>query len=244
MKKIISIVFLLQLLFSSYAQNVGIGTTIPQPTALLELNSISKGFLTPRMTIQQIRLIQNPAEGLMVYNLTFHKPCYFNGTRWNNFDNTSMELEIGQNYEGGIIVYLDNTGLHGLIAAASDQSTINSTPWGCEGVYINGAVGISLGTGLANTTAIVNGCASLNTAARICFNLVLNGYSDWYLPSKDEAALLCTAKQYLNLGGGLYYTSSQYDASAAWYFSQSSCSFNGGDRTKSFLMTVRAVRTF
>ena len=229
--------------FVAKAQNVGIGTTTPQATAILELNSTSKGFLTPKMTIQQILAIPTPAEGLTVYNLTIHKPVFYNGTSWSLMNNITMGLEIGLAYEGGIIVYVDNTGLHGLIAAAVDQSAINSILWGCNGTSITGASGTALGTGLANTNAIVANCSTPNIAARICADLVLNGYTDWYLPSRDEAIKITAAQQFVNLGVGLYYTSSEFNAGAAYYFSNSPGSF-GGDRNKSFLMTVRAVRSF
>ena len=43
-----------------------------------------------------------------------------------------------------------------------------------------------MGTGQVNTIAIVNGCSESGIAARLSNDLVLNGYSDWFLPSKDE----------------------------------------------------------
>jgi hypothetical protein len=43
-----------------------------------------------------------------------------------------------------------------------------------------------IGTSQANTTLIVNSGCGLSSAAKICDNLVLNGYSDWLLPSKYE----------------------------------------------------------
>ena len=50
----------------SFAQ-VGIGTTTPDASAALEVKSITKGFLLPRMTMVQMNAIPSPAEGLMVY---------------------------------------------------------------------------------------------------------------------------------------------------------------------------------
>lgn len=53
---------------SETSQNrVGIGTTAPHVSALLELNSSTQGFLPPRMSSTQIDEIPTPIEGLLVY---------------------------------------------------------------------------------------------------------------------------------------------------------------------------------
>lgn len=71
--KIILKCFLIQfVLFSSsnlYAQ-VGIGTTTPDPSSILDLSSTSEGLLMPRLTTLQRDEIVSPAEGLMIYNTT------------------------------------------------------------------------------------------------------------------------------------------------------------------------------
>jgi uncharacterized protein (TIGR02145 family) len=55
------------LFFNATAQNVGIGTTNPHPSAELDVSSIQRGFLPPRMTFAQRAAIVNPAAGLMVW---------------------------------------------------------------------------------------------------------------------------------------------------------------------------------
>ncbi|MCC3158737.1 H-type lectin domain-containing protein [Hymenobacter sp. 15J16-1T3B] len=47
--------------------NVGIGTTTPDPSAALDVQSASQGVLIPRLTRTQRRAIANPKPGLMVY---------------------------------------------------------------------------------------------------------------------------------------------------------------------------------
>ena len=61
---------------------VGIGTLAPHPTAALEVQSNSKGFLPPRMNYTAIKAINNPAPGLQVYDTTYNCLRYYNGTRW------------------------------------------------------------------------------------------------------------------------------------------------------------------
>jgi hypothetical protein len=49
---------------------VGIGTTMPDSSAVLDLSSIDRGLLLPRLTMAQRDVISNPATGLMIYNLS------------------------------------------------------------------------------------------------------------------------------------------------------------------------------
>jgi hypothetical protein len=125
--------------------------------------------------------------------------------------------EIGKSYGGGIIFYVDGTGQHGLISAQYDQA-VSSADWGCEGTYC-GATGTGVGTGSFNTNQIVKYCNNPNSAAMKCYNLVLNGYSDWFLPSKDELNLM-HSNLYLNDIGDFdlstYWSSSEYNKQFAW----------------------------
>jgi len=94
-------------------------------------------------------------------------------------------LSIGQEFEGGIIFYLDETGKHGLIAAKVD---LGPAPWGCYGTSIPEAR--SWDDGEANTKAIIEQCDEVGTAARFCADYVVreNGekgkkYNDWFMPA-------------------------------------------------------------
>src|ERR1700704_1027330 len=51
-----------------FSQSVGIGTTVPNGSAQLDITSPAKGILIPRMTTAAISSITNPAKGLMVYD--------------------------------------------------------------------------------------------------------------------------------------------------------------------------------
>jgi hypothetical protein len=64
--KIVLLLLLIQWQISN--AQVGIGTTIPDNSSLLDLTSKSKGLLIPRMTTEQRNQILNPATGLLIYN--------------------------------------------------------------------------------------------------------------------------------------------------------------------------------
>jgi hypothetical protein len=157
----------------------------------------------------------------------------------------SSSFYIGQSYGGGIIFWIDGTGQHGLIAAASDQGYI----WWGDRYYLPiGTTGTAVGTGAANTRKIiaVQGTA-YNYAALACAKYRGGGYADWFLPSKDELYQLYLRK---NVVGGFirggYWSSSehftQFDHYNAWqkYFYNDLANFPSKDRVDG----VRAVREF
>lgn len=150
------------------------------------------------------------------------------------------EFYIGQEYGGGIIFYIDATGKHGLIAATSDQSS--GIHWGCDTTHIAGT-STEIGTGQANTTAIVNECSETG-AARICDDLVLNGYSDWFMPSKDELNQIYLQRNVIGgIGNWSYWSSAEYESYRAW--KQNFDDGSQGAGSKSYEGGhVRAVRSF
>ena len=62
--------------------NVGIGTTSPAASSLLDVTSTTQGFLPPRMTTTQKNAIVSPAAGLIVYDTTLNKLCVRTAAAW------------------------------------------------------------------------------------------------------------------------------------------------------------------
>jgi hypothetical protein len=220
--------------------NIGMGTTSPNASAALEISSTTKGFLPPKMTEAQMLAITAVA-GLIVYNTTANLPLFYNGTNWVKMDG-STALYIGKQYQGGIIFYIDGTGQHGLICSESDIGLVS---WGCYGIPISGADNTAIGAGNQNTTDIITGCTEAGIAAAVCYNLTLNTYTDWFLPSKDELNLMYTNLKLTSLASfsSFYHSSSEYSSQCAW------CqNFNDGVQYsnigKGLTSYVRAVRSF
>jgi len=72
--------------------NVGIGTTSPAASSLLDITSTTKGFLPPRMTTTQMNAISSPAFGLEIFNITDSCKMFYNGSRWQWMNKTSTYI--------------------------------------------------------------------------------------------------------------------------------------------------------
>ncbi|UEG49627.1 hypothetical protein LK994_13375 [Ferruginibacter lapsinanis] len=188
--------------------SVGIGTKTPNPAAILDLSSNNKGFLPPSITYAQRLAIANPPAGLTIWcnNCdTAGELQVYNGTMWTNAVGGTAQpyipnrLYIGQYYQGGIIFYLLKEGdpgfdlyvQHGLIAAPSDTpNTVQGSgrwAWSINNTNMKAGSSTAIGSGNANSNLIVNNSAApYPIAARMCLDYSANGYSDWFMPSKDE----------------------------------------------------------
>ena len=163
---------------------------------------------------------------------------------------------VGDFYQGGVIFYLfvdGETGYvagetHGLIAAVADQSS--GIRW-YNGSYVTtGATSTAVGTGSANTDAIINvqGATETSYAAGLARAYTGGGYTDWFLPSKDELNQMYINKTTLEGVSGFTAFSDYYWSSTENVFNNAwaQAFFNGYQNYfhKGFTGNVRAVRAF
>ncbi len=123
---------------------------------------------------------------------------------------STSQVVVGDWFRGGIVFYVDGAG-HGLIAPPQNQST--SIQWGCTGT----SIATSVSDGASNTMAIMAGCSTRPIAASLCGDLVLNGYSDWFLPSRNQLGYLFVQKTVVGgFTSNYFWTSYQGDGTYAY----------------------------
>ena len=248
---------------------VGIGTTTPDASAALDITSTTGGLLVPRMTAAERDAITSPAQGLIIFcsdcasgegELQIKLTSSWKNTIGGDVNDPTPPLAIGDFYQGGVVFHLFEEGetgyvageTHGLIAAVADQSS--GIQW-YNGGYDNttGATGTAIGTGSANTTAIISAQGGTETsyAAGLARAYTGGGYNDWFLPSKDELNKMYLNRATINTTaasnsgsdfGSWYWSSSALDTFYAW-----GQNFNDGEQpspTKNNTNGVRAVQAF
>ena len=142
------------------------------------------------------------------------------------------------------------TGEHGLVSATEDLK--GTYQWGCYQQELNGADETSIGTGYQNTLDIISGCSETPIAASEALAYEKEGYSDWYLPSKDELS-----EMYSTIGNGgpegniggfstnsndWYWSSTEINSLGAWIVNFVTAL--DADVSKGSTRKVRVIRSF
>ena len=160
----------------------------------------------------------------------------------------------------GIVFYVTDGGLHGLEVAPEDQGT--NVVWSNNNVdLVNGSSALpdEIGTGSANTDAIINQPGNDDCAALRCRNYRAAEEGDWFLPSRNELKAIWdnlvddgsgSTTESTNNGVGnfattwSYWSSSESSVDKAWLQSF----YNGNDgvdsKTTETFVRFRAVRAF
>ena len=168
------------------------------------------------------------------------------------YSKKTTPVVLGQPFQGGIVALIFNPEekgwvageIHGLIAAKSDQVPAK---WeSASRLSVTGATETALGTGGTNTTKIVNAQKTSylpSNAAKLCKDYNGGGFTDWYLPAKDELNLLYQNKAAIGgFSNDYYYSSSETSLFSYWYLN-----FTNGqliNLVKSSNFKCRPVRLF
>jgi hypothetical protein len=176
------------------------------------------------------------------------------------------KIKLGSNYGGGVVVYIEKNGKHGIICAEVDFGTAK---WGGSPIgddknkYKQFETSSTLGEGLNNSRQIAENAnfeiidylffsrkEYILTAAEMCLKSTHNGYNDWFLPNCTEmheihSFLIKSPNNNLSMNPGLYWTSNecgQYQAFAYDFSLLSSFTAEITGRLK--ICRVRGVRKF
>lgn len=197
-------------------------------------------------TVGSSGIVTGVAEGTATISYTVSNAC---GTvAATRVVKVTPVLSIGVDYQGGKIAYIFTSGdpgyvaceTHGIIAAPTDLSS--GIQWGCGGGSVSGT-STMIGTGATNTAIIAASCGP-STAAGICNDLVLGGYSDWCLPSLFDITKISPAISAIGgfTLGSFYWTSSDGGPGSAYVYMFGSGAT--GNTTKTTSYRVRAIRYF
>jgi trimeric autotransporter adhesin len=174
MKKIY---YILTLLLCVYVQTanaqMGVNSTgaLPATSAMLDVNSTTKGFLMPRMTTAQRTAIASPAVGLQVYDTSLNLTFIWNGTVWtvvNAWTTTGNNIYNSNIGNVGIGTLTPATKLDVSTSSSSNVAQFNGlSPMymgifeggsyrGYWGSYTGSDEDVDFGTGGGNTTGKVH----------------------------------------------------------------------------------------
>ena len=187
MKKLLTLFTFTFLLFNSYSQSVGIGTTTPNVSAQLDISSTSKGLLIPRMTSMQRNAIAAPIKSLLVFDTDINSFVFYDGTSWKQlitgtgespWVKSSDAIYTGSNLNVGIGTAIPTAKLHvignikntgrvdadGVIEGGGISSTgtlyINGTSL-LQGAVTGNATGLFYGTITSNAGVTINNAAAI-----------------------------------------------------------------------------------
>lgn len=206
--------------FTTSALNLNINTTIPNhtyPSAGIKIN-------TPGYTLSTLGIdCSSTQNGYCLFSVsdTSHKNIY-------------LYPPLGSNYGGGVVACLGGAPYMNLVVAQSDSTP--GTHWGGFGISTGAQ---STDNGAANSSAILQAGVS-DGAASLCSGSI-NGYSDWFLPAKNQLNCLYTNQAIIPaLMNAVYWSSTETDDNNAWFQF-----FDNGNQLssfKSFYFSVRCVR--
>jgi len=170
---------------------VGIGTSTPNSTAVLELSSTTRGFLPPRMSTTERDAITSPPDGLVIHNTTTNKPNVRSAGAW---------IEVAAGLGIGVAEFLASPTSDNLRAAVTNETGTEALVFANGPTLIAPNIGAATGTSLAlsgdltvdtNTLFVdsVNNRVGIGTATLGTAKLVIrndNDSANWLLQTQND----------------------------------------------------------
>ena len=169
--------------FYNNGGSLGIGTTAPDPSSKLEVNSTTQGFLPPRMTSSQRDAITSPAIGLVIFNTTTNCLNFFVGNGWNETCGTLITT--------GTIITLNCVG-------ASITGTLTS---GTAASGVSAAVPYTGGNGGSYAAQTISSIGVTGLTATLTAGTLANGSGSLSYSISGTPAASGTASFALTIGG-------------------------------------------
>jgi hypothetical protein len=169
------------------------GSLIPSGNFVYDLGSPTNGFGDVYLSSSTVYMNNNP-----IFGTTDVVP-----------------VEVGDYLQGGIVYYVDTVNGFSYIVNKDDIGEVNSSNF----TRVAGANSSVLGGGITNTNAITASTGGQQNPAKLCSDFTGGGYTDWYLPSTRELALIASNTNLMaaSLAGVRYvrYWSSTADSDAS-----------------------------
>jgi hypothetical protein len=207
-----------------------------------------------KITLLKVRAVRNitPDTSSNISNTIyfFREGTVINSFETQNIDSLSFQKPVNQLYEGmyfqgGIIARIFQPTDSGYVSGET-HGLIISPIYQSAGITWHNGVNISTNTvsrnGMINTERIIAIQGVGNYAASICYDLILNGYEDWYLPSDYELNLILNNMYKFSKYRFNIWSSTEFGFNMAWSSIQDYSS--GEAKFKYELIPVRAIRRF
>ncbi|RYU93829.1 DUF1566 domain-containing protein [Emticicia agri] len=211
----ISLLLVAVFLFTYQLSAQSVTITPSGTSALIDTKSTTGGVAIPSMSMTQ-RAALTPKAGLQVFcnNCSPVGAYMYDGTQWKamfNITNGNTTIySVGQQAQGGTVIWVDDSGQHGIVAAPADVPMTAPFPYGNIGVkwgdMVNDEFGfpmyvMAMGTGVfdgeKNTEILVHKFGWTLTGAFLCRQMNFNRYGGWYLPSIAELTIMYENRQFL-----------------------------------------------
>ncbi len=209
---------------------------------IYSLNSMPELGVDPEISLaSQKKIITANLTGLQA-NTTYYYRAFAVNRKYTSFGEvmsfTTGNYDLLDQAEGGRIIYLEEGGNHGVAIAEEDLGA--PVIWAEDTTMVIGTINGT--SGLENTELIASKTIGEDNAANRCYNLDLNGYNDWFLPSFDEFKIYMSGLALYGLTTGNYWLSTERAANKALVMNLGT--MTAKNERKSKLKQVRPFRKF